>query len=126
MTRLRMRIGWLLSITVAAVILAGCLAERSKDELRGRIILWHSWSEAEAAVLDEALAEYQELHPEVRVIPVALPQDQILEEFVDAGNDGLAPSLLIGRDSWIGELVNNGLIQPLFPVEAENAFFSAR
>lgn len=121
-----MRFGWLLSITVAAVILAGCLAERSKDELRGRIILWHSWSEAEAAVLDEALAEYQELHPEVRVIPVALPQDQILEEFVDAGNDGLAPSLLIGRDSWIGELVNNGLIQPLFPVEAENAFFSAR
>lgn len=111
---------------VAALILAGCRAEQSEEELRGRIILWHSWSEAEAAVLDESLAEYQQLHPGVLVIEVALPQDQLLEEFIDAGNDGLGPGLLIGRNGWIGELAGAGLLQSLFPVEAENAYFTAR
>ena len=123
MTGQRMKIGWLLLLLL---ILAGCRAETPDDELSGRITLWHSWSAAEAAVLNEALAEFQELHPEVRVIPVALPEDQILEEFIAAGNDGLGPGVLIGADSWIGELVNTGLIRPLFPAGAENALFNSR
>jgi arabinogalactan oligomer/maltooligosaccharide transport system substrate-binding protein len=127
MTGQQKRIGWLAATALAvALILASCGNERPEDKLKGRITLWHSWTEAEAAVLGEALAEYQELHPEVRVIPVALPQDQLLEEFIDAGIDGLGPGLLIGKDNWIGELVNGGLIQPLFPVEAENALFTSR
>jgi arabinogalactan oligomer/maltooligosaccharide transport system substrate-binding protein len=119
----RMKYGWLF---VTLLFLAGCWAEQSQDELRGRITLWHSWSDAEAALLDEALTEYQEFHPEVRIIPVALPPDQLLEEFIDAGNDGLGPGLLIGTNSWIGELATAGLIQPLFPAGAENALFTAR
>lgn len=127
MTGQQKRIGWLVAALLAAtLVLAGCRTERPEDELKGRLTLWHAWTEAEAAVLDEALAEYQELHPEVRVISIALPQDQILEEFIDAGNDGLGPGLLIGEDSWIGELVNLGLLQPLFPIEAENALFTSR
>ncbi|UCG25681.1 MAG: hypothetical protein JSW55_06740, partial [Chloroflexota bacterium] len=80
-----MKIGWLLFVLV---MLAGCSGEADDDELSGRVTLWHSWSESEATILDEALAEFQELHPQTRVIPVALPEDHILEEFITAGNDG--------------------------------------
>lgn len=118
-----MRVGWLL---VLLLILISCQAEPPEDELSGRITLWHSWSEEDVVVLDQALAEFQELHPKVRIISSAIPEDQILEEFIDSGNDGLGPGLLIGLDSWIGELVNTGLIRALSPTETGNALFSAR
>lgn len=119
----RMRVGWLV---LALLILVSCQNESSEDELSGRITLWHNWSEGEAIILDEALAEFQELHPDVSVIASTIPEDSILEEFADAGSDGLGPDLLIGLDSWIGELVGSGLIRPVFPFGAENAFFNAR
>ena len=62
----------------------------------------------------------------MRIIPVALPEDRILEEFIEAGNDGLGPGVLIGKDSWIGELVNTGLIRPLVPRGVTNALFNSR
>jgi len=123
MTERRLIVGCLLLLML---ILAGCQAEKSDDELNGSITLWHSWTPAEAAVLDEALAEFEQLHPKVRIIPVALPEDQILEEFVDAGNDGLGPDVLIGKDGWIRELADAGLIRSLQPVGAENSMFNSR
>jgi arabinogalactan oligomer/maltooligosaccharide transport system substrate-binding protein len=123
MTGHRLKIVWLFW---ALLLLASCQVETPADELSGRLTLWHSWSEAEAVILNEALAEFQELHPEVRIIPVAIPEDQILAEFIDAGQAGLGPSLLIGTDGWIGELVNTGLLRPLFPTGTENALYSGR
>lgn len=95
------------------LLLIGCSASQPGDELKGRISIWHSWSPAEAIVLEQALAEFQEIHPKVNIITFAIPEDKILDEFIDAGNDGLAPGILLGSDSWIGELVNTGLIRSI-------------
>jgi len=114
------------SLLIILVALAGCQAETSDDELSGSVTLWHSWSPAEEAVLNESLAEFEQLHPKVQIIPIALPREHILEEFIDAGNDGLGPSVLIGTDSWIGELVDAGLIRTLQPAGAENSIFNSR
>jgi arabinogalactan oligomer/maltooligosaccharide transport system substrate-binding protein len=55
-----------------------------------------------------------------------LPEDQILEEFNKTGNDGTGPALLIGKDSWIGELANAGLIRPFFPDDDTASLFNSR
>jgi arabinogalactan oligomer/maltooligosaccharide transport system substrate-binding protein len=106
----QMKIVWFLFFLLPIV---GCQTAAPDDELSGRITLWHSWSEDNTIVLKEALAEYEEIHPNVRVVAVTLPRDQILDEFKKAGRDGLGPALLIGNNSWIGELVIDGLIRPL-------------
>jgi arabinogalactan oligomer/maltooligosaccharide transport system substrate-binding protein len=103
-----------------------CRSTVVDDELNGRITLWHSWSAAEAGVLDEALSEFQEIHPSVKIITFALPEDQILKEFAAAGKDGLGPGILIGSDSWIGELAESGLIRPLSAGEITSALFISR
>jgi maltose-binding protein MalE len=77
-------------------------------------------------VLDEALAQFQEIHPKVSIISVALPEDQILNEFITSGNAGLGPGLLIGNDSWIGELANGDLIRPLAYSDDTKELFSSR
>jgi maltose-binding protein MalE len=119
----RIMIGSLLIILVA---LTGCQAETPDDELNGTVTLWHSWSPAEATVLGETLAGFEQLHPKVRIIPVALPENQIFEEFVDAGNDGLGPDVLLGKDSWIGELADAGLIRSLQLTQADKSLFNSR
>jgi arabinogalactan oligomer/maltooligosaccharide transport system substrate-binding protein len=102
------------------LFMVSCQPSPADDELNGRITLWHSWSPAEAVVLEDALSEFEEIHPHVRIITVALPEEQLLPEFYKVGNDGLAPALLIGEDSWVGELVEAGLIRPLAPEETPN------
>lgn len=104
------RVLWLLIIFL---LFAGCQIASPEDEVGGRITLWHSWPEEDAVVLDEALAQFEEIYPNVRIASVALPRDQLLDEFYEAGNDGLGPAVLIGNDSWIGELASAGLIRPV-------------
>lgn len=106
--------------------LTGCQTDAPENELNGRVTLWHSWSEADTVVLEEALAQFEEIHPEASVIPLALPEDGILDEFVDAANDGLGPDLLIGPDSWIGELAGSGLLRPVLQEVAEGQYFNSR
>ena len=59
MLKNQVKIAWLLILLVA---IAGCQREEPLDELRGRITLWHSWSDAETEVLQDALDQFQEIH----------------------------------------------------------------
>ena len=113
-------------IVLLLLSLSACQIAGSDDDLSGRVTLWHKWSPEEAVVLDEALAEFQVIHPDARVATVALPEDEILDEFIDAGNDGLGPGMLLADDAWIGDLVEKGLIRPLSPDESLDSFYDSR
>lgn len=113
-------------LLILLLLIVSCRAPSPDDELSGRITLWHSWPEEDAVVLEEALAQFEEIHPGVSIVPVTLPEDQILDEYHKSGNDGLGPALLIGDDSWIGELVDAGLIRPLIPDDNTTSLFDSR
>ena len=108
------------------LILIGCQSVAGDDEISGRIVLWHSWSPEEARVLQEALTQFEEIHPKVHIITVALPESQLLEEFYQVGNDGLGPGLMIGDDSWISDLADSGLIRPFSTDQTTSTFFNTR
>lgn len=97
MTKIHWRI---ISIIFLLLILIGCQSSAGDDELEGRISLWHSWSPEEARVLQEALTQFEEIHPKVQIITVAIPEGEILEEFNQVGNNGLGP----GVDDWRRQL----------------------
>jgi ABC-type glycerol-3-phosphate transport system substrate-binding protein len=75
--------------------------------------LWHSWTPAEEAVLQDALEEFGKIHPRVTVATVALPPSELLADFEKAASDGTAPSLLLGSDVWVRALADAGWIGPL-------------
>ena len=108
------------------LLLAGCLPVAPVEDLRGRVTLWHSWSGADAVELREALTRFQEVYPGVRVVEMALPEGQILKEFANAANDGLAPDLLIGQNRWIKELADAGSIRAVTQADAPQVLASAR
>lgn len=111
---------------ILLLILCGCQFDTPDVGLNGRVTLWHSWTPDEALVLEKALDQFQEIHPNVQIITTAFPYDQILTEFMVAGKEGLGPSLLLGTDNWIGDLADVGVIRPLSPDLTALDLFNAR
>lgn len=94
--------------------ISGCqTTPENAGSLRGHVILWHSWTAAEALVLDQALAEFREANPQVTIVELALPFDELLDQFTQSANEGTGPDLLLGPAAWIGNLADAGLIRSL-------------
>lgn len=107
---LRRAIGLLL----LALFLAACSwGNRGAQPLRGRILLWHMWNEADAAALDRLLARFHEVYPGIKVITIAYTPDQLQEQFRVTVDRGLGPDLLIAPHLWTPELADADLIRPL-------------
>jgi len=111
---------------ITILILSSCQLNPSDEELNGRITLWHSWAPEEALVLEQALIQFNEIHPKVQIITTAFPDDQILTEFMDVGKEGLGPTLLLGLDSWAGDLADAGMIRPVSADLASLDIFNTR
>jgi maltose-binding protein MalE len=95
---------WLISLT-------GCqAAANGSGALHGRILLWHSWSEADTLVLEQILEEFTGIHPNVTIITAAIPPEELRERYESAVPQGLGPNLLIGRAEWVPDLAAQGLI----------------
>lgn len=106
------------------LLLVSCQTNPGNNALRGRITIWHSWSSAEIVELEAAFDQFEEIHPDVQIVSVNLPEDQFLEELIKAGQAGLCSSLLIGKDEWIRGLAESGLIRPLMPDDFSRLFFN--
>ncbi|MCB0179551.1 MAG: extracellular solute-binding protein [Anaerolineae bacterium] len=99
---------------------SGCRSTpNNTGALSGHVILWHSWSPDEALVLEQALAEFRESNPQVTLVTLALPADDLLARFEQSANDGAGPDLLLGSTDWIGSLAGSGLIRPLNEAEID-------
>jgi arabinogalactan oligomer/maltooligosaccharide transport system substrate-binding protein len=91
--------------------LAGCQANADEEgELHGRILLWHSWSVEETAVLEQILQQFMDIHPGVTIIATAIPANELLTRYENAAPQGLGPNLLIGDADWIPDLAAEGYI----------------
>ena len=83
--------------------LSSCQLNSPDEGLNGRITIWHSWSPGETVILNETLTQFQEIHPNVHISTVAFPYDQLLDEFMTAGTEGLGPTLLLGTNLLYNE-----------------------
>lgn len=99
------------------LLLLGLSSCRSASEntgaLSGHVILWHSWTPEESLVLEQALAEFREANPQVTIVTLALPFDELLNRFRRSANEGTGPDLLLAPAAWIGNLADAGLIRSL-------------
>jgi len=102
-----------LAVGLILPVLSGCgLASITRD----RLLVWHDWPEAEAAVLTELLISYEELDPDLELIVEYVPPDEIEARFVDEVKSGFGPDLLIGADAAaLPALVDDGAVHDITP-----------
>lgn len=101
----------------STLLLTACTSSEPDTELEGRILIWHTWTNSEAAAFNEVLARFQEVHFGARV---KLQQfDDIgtmLTQFQVAADAGLGPDLLIAPSTDISALAAAELISPVDPL----------
>ncbi len=77
--------------------------------------LWHSYHTAglEEAVINKLVADYQEMHPDVKVNILAIPFDQFFNKYETEAAAGGGPDLFTAPDDNLGNEVRSGLVAPI-------------
>ncbi|KAA3655678.1 MAG: extracellular solute-binding protein [Chloroflexi bacterium] len=88
--------------------------------LEGRILFWHDWGTEDTAVLDELLAGFSALNPDVRVLTVAVPPGTLRQRYEETAVLGLGPDLLVLSDTDVRPLADANLIRSI-PDDVTNA-----
>lgn len=109
---------FLILLLLTMALLPGC-STVEESVLRGRILLWHDWGAEDTAVLDELLAGFTALNPDVRVVTVAVPPGTLRQRYAETATLGLGPDLLILSDDDVRPLVDANLLRPI-QAEAAN------
>ncbi len=99
-------------IAIVAVVGLGMPAANEAKAQSADLVIWHSWQDAEANLIDsqvEMFIENTGLQVETRFIPF----DDLRSRYETAAATGEGPDLLIGQADWAGGFDEAGLALPL-------------
>ncbi len=108
-----MKVQSFLAVLLFLLFLLAACSSRGDNALRGSVLVWHSWEEEQAAVLDTVLENFVELNPDVNINTIYIPADRLLERYEVAAEAALGPDLVLAPSSFIRPLAEAGLIQPI-------------
>ena len=83
------------------------------DLENGRIVLWHSWAEADGDALAAILGAFKTEYPNLVVDTLFVAYNDLPQSYADAVLAGSGPDLVLAPNLWLGELVDAGVVQPL-------------
>jgi arabinogalactan oligomer / maltooligosaccharide transport system substrate-binding protein len=81
--------------------------------LSGRLVLWHSWAEADGDALAAILTAFGERHPNVTVDTLFVGYNDLPQSYTDAVLADSGPDVILSASWWLDDLVNAGVVQPL-------------
>ena len=101
-------------IGIAGLVLAGCSAgggtKSGSDESASQIVVWVD-ADRGTVLKDAAAAFTKESGVEVKLVQKDFPKIQ--EEFIAQVPTGKGPDITIAAHDWLGNLVSNGVVQPV-------------
>ncbi|CAN5305543.1 extracellular solute-binding protein [soil metagenome] len=105
---------------VSLVALAGCSGtgsgSSSSGDLSGTVTFWHAYSadSPEVQTLEGTIIPgFEKLHPGVTVKDVAIPYDDLHQKLITAVAGDQLPDVVRSDISWVPELANLGVLEPL-------------
>jgi len=97
----------------AATATPGATPTPTVDLENGRIVLWHSWAEADGDALAAILGTFKTEHPNLVVDTLFVAYNDLPQSYADAVLAGNGPDMVLAPNLWLGELVDAGVVQPL-------------
>jgi arabinogalactan oligomer / maltooligosaccharide transport system substrate-binding protein len=79
-------------------------------DLTGTITLWHSWKDTEIESLNEVIAGFQTLHPNVKFNVLFVPFDDLQNKVTTEWSTGTGPSVLIDATDRASQYLASDLI----------------
>ncbi len=101
----------LLTFIVFSVV--GCQSAATDEQTKGDILLWHSWNESDALVLQRMLNQFREIYPDTDIVTTAIDSRELLSRFEETSALGLGPDIVIGSEEWVMPLAESNLIRSI-------------
>jgi arabinogalactan oligomer/maltooligosaccharide transport system substrate-binding protein len=121
---MRIRTAGVVAAFALALLASGCGSDKPKANTpaqpQGKLVIWAD--DKRAAVL-KPFAEKFGKDNNVTVTVQAISKDQ-QTTFVTASQQGSGPDIMVGAHDWIGNLVQNGAIDPIQLTDAQKAGFA--
>ncbi|MBX3012694.1 MAG: extracellular solute-binding protein [Caldilineaceae bacterium] len=112
----------LVTLALLLLLLTACSSsnQQPSSALQGRILLWHTWTGREAAVLADVLTRFRAIQPGITVKQqVFTSTDEMLRQFAISADAGLGPDLMLAPSQWIRPLHDAQLIDEVGSVLEE-------
>ena len=77
------------------------------------VVLWHSYRDAEEKALDDSIAEFNASQQDIRVEPIAVPNEILASKVSTAIPNGNGPDLFIFAHERVGGWANSGIVAPI-------------
>ncbi|MBX3013101.1 MAG: extracellular solute-binding protein [Caldilineaceae bacterium] len=81
--------------------------------VEGRLVLWHSWTGADADALATMLLALQSRYPALQVDTLFVTYNDLPQSYAEAVQGGGGPDLVLTSNWWLGDMVAAGVVQPL-------------
>lgn len=88
--------------------------------LTGRVVLWHSWAQAEGDALAAILEQLRAVQPGIQVDTLFVAPDDLVASYSQAVAAGSGPDLVLAPNWWLGELISANAILNLDNVVGGN------
>ncbi len=87
--------------------------------MAGEVEIWHSWSNADLAFLEEAMGQLGNAYPHLRLSHTYVAPHRVTSDLLKAILSGQGPELLLAPASRLPTLQQEGLVIPLDPLIRE-------
>lgn len=105
--RCRLFLFWI-SLSMIGMLFSAC-----QSIVVPRIVLWHSFSTDQAAIIDAAVERFGEIFDDVIVVSSYVPPDDLIDRYKETASQGLGPDIFIASSDILVELADAGLIRTL-------------
>jgi arabinogalactan oligomer/maltooligosaccharide transport system substrate-binding protein len=82
-------------------------------DLSGRLVLWHSWAEADGDALAAILTAFGQQYPNLTVDTLFVGYNDLPQSYTDAVLADSGPDVILSASWWLDDLVGAGVVQPL-------------
>jgi maltose-binding protein MalE len=113
----------LVALVVLPMLLTSCLNSsgnnKNQNDLKGQILVWHSWQGGEREDLDKLLGNFTNLYPNVKIVEESFSLDEIENRFETQVVSGYGPDILIVPGDWAKRLADKGMIRDIGSQEVD-------
>ncbi len=85
----------------------------SPSAIGGEVVIWLDWTPDELGGLAEVIQAFRARHPDINFSIVYRPGRSLYDDFIQTGDPGEKPTILLGPSTWGPVLMDDGLIMDL-------------
>src|SRR5690606_27468418 len=99
----------LLLSLITVLIFTGCSGKADENE----IVIWHQMRVDEREILEKQIAEFEKLHPRIKVTQLYKETEELRSNYIVAAIGGQGPELVYGPSDQVGPFETMRIIKPL-------------